>query len=86
MGWRRETWVLLVWFALTVGGVILVVGTRPAIGPGIAECGPALGYGHPFGPCGDALVTIGLLGVVLLVGGVGLLLASIRWLRSRDRS
>lgn len=85
MSWRRETWVLLIWLALIVGSIIIVVGTRPAIGPGLAECEPALGYGQPFSPCGDALVTIALLGIICLVGVVGLVVASTRWFRSRGR-
>jgi hypothetical protein len=84
MGWRRETWALLTVATITVVAFFLV-STFGAAGVGLVECRrwDSTEYASPFGPCGDALATIAILLLILVVGGLGLLVATVVWLRSR---
>jgi len=84
MRWRRETWVFLAWLALTVGACSLVE-DRGAAGLGLVGCErwPDSSFSPPFGECGDAFATLGLVLLVLLVGAIGLLVTAVSWLRSR---
>ena len=84
MGWRRDTWVLLGWLALTIGALALIF-TKGAVGLGLAACEPPTIAGSPWGECGDAGVqaTGRLILLVLLVGGIGLLVIGALWARSR---
>jgi hypothetical protein len=84
MRWRRETWILLAWLGLAVG-VLWAVSTYGAAGLGFVGCERSDDsiWANPFGPCGDAIATMVLLLATLLVGGIGLLVTSVLWLRAR---
>jgi hypothetical protein len=83
-GWRAETWLFLAWLALSVVALVLVFGLGAA-GLGLVECQPSTNdvWSSPFGPCGDALATLGLALLVLLVGGIGLLVTGGLWVLTR---
>ena len=84
MRWRRETWIFLAWLGLTVGAV-WAISTFGAAGLGFVGCERWTDSvnASPFGPCGDAIATFVLILGALLVGGIGLLVTSVLWLRSR---